>query len=371
MSGELRNSTLPLPVLAAAVVAVMAALYGADSWLAALERREMAHLAGGYYREGQALLKSGDPAAAAERFRLAFGNARANRTYGLALADALLAAGKPEQARTILAELLETDSNSGPANRLMARQLVSAGQWAAAESYYHRAIYGSWPAEARLEPLQVRLELARMLAGHGSSQALLSELLALQNSPALQPDMQRQLAGLFLQAGSATRAAAAWQQTLQRDPADLDAYAGLGRAEMILGNYSRARAALASALRLKPNHPEALRQMAIAGLAERLDPTPRRLPPAEKLRRGGELLAMELDLLSGCSSPVSPSGAWNDALARARRLQRENRPGASPNEAAEARLDAAGDLWKTRPSGCGNQSDGAAAIDLIVRKLEQ
>ena len=134
---------------------------------------------------GHKLLAEGKPHLAVADFARAHATDRNNREYLLSLGSAQLTDGQLSAAGDTLREVLDDDSNDGRANLLMARLMAADGRFKEADSYYHRAIYGKWTSDSPAAAAKARLELARMLASHGSSQELLSELLLLENEPAL------------------------------------------------------------------------------------------------------------------------------------------------------------------------------------------
>jgi Tfp pilus assembly protein PilF len=343
-----RNAAIPAPTLAVIVLAVMVGLYGVDKFLAAQEQSELRQEAHNHYSAGQQSLHAGKPHQAVVDFARAHTLERSNREYQLALATAQLADHQPPAARDTLTELLDDDSNDGRANLLMARVLAVEGRFHDADSYYHRAIYGEWPASSPAEPRNVRLELANLLAQHGDSRELLSELLLLQSAPAQNPATEKQLAILFLQAGSAQRAADAYRQLIRENPGDVDAWLGLGRAEILADNYHAAENAIMSALHRQPYDARIQSQLQLVAKLASLDPTARRLSTAEKYRRSVAILDL---VRAACGTPpVNP----------------ESKPHPITNETAEALLDEAEALWKHRP--CEPPPD--TPLPILMKKLQ-
>jgi tetratricopeptide (TPR) repeat protein len=358
---------MPDRVLLIGVPVLMLALFGVDRRLARLEQTELEQEAKGLFSEGSSLLKAGKAQDAVERLRRAHSMVRTNTLYALALAEAGLQSGQEASAQRVLDEVLQTDSNNARANLLMARLFVSRNDFSGAEPYYHRAIYGRW---AQNEPgfrLDARFEWARVLAGHGSQQELLSELLLLQAAAPDTPAIQKDLAGLFLRAGSGTRAAPIFRSLIRQRPADAEAYAGLGQAESLMNNYHAAELAFANAVFLKPGDKEiASRAESVKRLAS-LDPTPRRLSSLEKFRRSAEILKLSDEALRACFKPGGPPPESIKLLDGARRLESEH-PGTATNERAEARLDSALAIWQARPPACRPED---AALAVIMQKLAQ
>jgi tetratricopeptide (TPR) repeat protein len=353
-----QKSTIPAPTFALIVLAVMVGLYGVDKFLASQEQAELQQEARNHYTEGQKFLSAGKPHDAVAAFARAHAVERSNSEYELALATAQLSDHQLSAARDTLNEVLEENSNDGRANLLMARVLAAEARYKDADSFYHRAIYGQWPADQLAEPRKVRLELANMLAEHGRSQELLSELLLLQSAASADLQTGKQIAGLFLQAGSAQRAADAYRHLINENPADVDAYLGLGQAEILSGNYRAAESAVMSALRRRPYDERIQSQLRLVVRLASLDPTSRRLSSAEKYRRSEAILALVRDRLSACLQNTQPENP-------------EVMKGAVTNEIAEARLDRAESLWKERGEACKQPPALDDPLPILMKKLSQ
>lgn len=356
------KANLPGPTLALIIVAVMAALYGVDKFLAAEEQSEISQAAAGDFATGENLLRQGNTHQALASFARAHALNRTNRQYLLSLAAAQLADRQFPAARYTLDEALEEDSNDGQGNLLMARLMAAAGKYKDADSYYHRAIYGEWPSNAQKEVAKVRLELANMLAGHGTGQELLSELLLLENEPDQSLATRTKVAALFLTAGSAQRAADAYRRLIREDRTNADFFIGLGEADIELGNYHAAENAFLDALRRRLNDPLIQSQLGLVARLAILDPTVRRLSSAEKYHRSVEILELARSELDACKPGAAPKPAPADAP----KLR-----GVLTNEMAEACLDEAEELWKRREEVCSQPPSPDDPLRFLMRKLSQ
>jgi Flp pilus assembly protein TadD len=345
-----------------AVAGIMVGLYAIDQSLASLEAREVNAQAARLYTEGQKLLNGGKAAAAVDDFRRAHTLERTNRNFDFALASAQLTAGRTADAEATLTELLERNTNDARVNLLMARVRVVEGRFDDAVAFYHRAIYGTWTDGGEADKTGARLELAEQLAKRGRSEELLSELLLLDREAQKDPKLAMKVAGLYLEAGSAQRAEAAYRELARANAQDAEAWEGLGQAELQMGEYRAAHGAFA----------KAERDPQLVQLADRLaeiDPTSRRLASSEKFRRSQEVLRMAENAAMDCLKGAAPPDGLRDLLASAEKFRAE-RVGAMPsNEAAEARLAAAEQIWKEKPQGCATSPDDALAI--IIRKIAQ
>jgi hypothetical protein len=349
---------MPAPTLAFVIIALIVGLYGIDKFLAAQEQAELAKEAHDRYAEGRTLLHAGKAQEAVVDFARAHTLERSSREYVLALATAQLADHQLSAARDTLSDALDEDSNDGRANLLMARVLAAEGRFKDADSFYHRAIYGEWPATAPGEPQKARLELANMLAQHGNSQELLSELLLLQSAPVQDLATEKQVARLFLQSASAQRAADVYRHLVRENPDDIDAYLGLVQAEILAANYRAAENAVMTALRRRPYDERIQSQMRLVARLASLDPTSRRLSTAEKYRRSEEIFELVSAEVNACA-PGTPA------------IKPDKLDGPVTNEKAEARLDQAENLWKQRAEACKQPAAPDDPLPLLMKKLSQ
>lgn len=370
------RQNIAAPGLILAVAALMLGLYGVDKSLASLEAREVTAEARDHYQDGQKLLAAGKAPAAVDEFRHAHTLDRTNRDFDLALGGAELTAGRDDDSQQTLTEVLNRNSNDGRANFLMARVRVAQGRFDDAVSFYHRAIYGSWPDGSAADKIEARLELANQLAARGRSEELLSELLLLDGEDQNDPKLAKKVAALYLEAGSPARAEAAYRAILKENPEDADAFDGLGQAELGRGQYRSAHAAFAAALKIHPDDVNAAAKVQLADRLAELDPTSRRLQSVEKYRRSQEILdlveAATLECLKGQTPPAPlPDLLANSAKMRTEKM-RAQKTGAMPsNEAAESRLELAGEIWKARLHACAAQPPDDDLLRILITKMEQ
>jgi tetratricopeptide (TPR) repeat protein len=322
-------------------------LYVADNFLARQEQTELRREAQDHSMTGRNLLDQGKAEQAVTEFTRAHTLQRSNREYRLALGEAQLAARDFPAAAATTDELLEENSNEGRANLLMARVLVAQNRLDDADAYYHRAIYGTWPSEAANEPHRVRLELARMLARRGNNRELLSELLLLQNAPALDVSTRKLIATLLLQTGSAERAADAYRAILRENAGDVEAHLSLAQAEVLMGNYRSAENAVMAALRREPYNENIQAEFRRVVKLASLDPTVRHISSAEKLRRAQAILKLVQEETAGCGSTAQTS----------------------TKQDAEAILDEAESLWKQAPESCRRPANAEDPLPLLLKKL--
>ncbi len=349
------------------VLAAIGMLFGVDTFLARVQRAEDHAEAQRLFAQGDQHMQHGDYAAAAEDFRDAVAIERDNRDYRLALAKALLASGNVEDAKTTLADLLETDSTDSAVNLEMARAFVKEGKFAGAEAYYHRAVYGHWKDHPAENQVKVRFELIDILAQRNQKEELLAELLPLQDEAPEDPAARKRIARLFIAAGSPSHAADIFRDILRKDPRDADAESGLGEAEFARGNYTTAQADFQRALRLAPEDEMIRARLETVNHVLDLDPALRGLDSAERYRRSGALLQMALDGADACidGSPEAKALLESARVALKARLTPARR-----NDAADRNVDLAEQIWQARKKRCNGQGAGTP-LDLVLAKLAQ
>ncbi len=142
-------------------------------------RSQRAALADRYFKAGNELVLHDRNQEAVEQFRSALSVSPNNREYRLALGLTLVKTDHLEEASVYLEELLRRDPINGRANLGLARIAAQQGRTADAVTCYHRAIYGSWPADQAANQVQARFELAGFLEKAGLRTQATAELLAM------------------------------------------------------------------------------------------------------------------------------------------------------------------------------------------------
>ena len=351
----------------ALVLLAIAALFTVDTLLARLEQAEGRSEARHYYEDGVGLLARGLSLEAVDRFQAATTAERTNPVYQRALAAALLSAGKATEAEVVLTERLQREPTDAAACLTMARALVRDGKPREAVSYYHRAIYGQWDADSAASRIQARFELVDLLNRQGNQRALLAELLPLQDEAPADPATRKRLAGLFLEAGSPSRAAEIFQELLRRRSGDAEVYAGLGEAEIEQGECPAALRHLETASRLDPRNGDVGARIALCRQVMALDPTLRQLSPDEQHRRSVALVDLAFGALVACAGPTPPAAvqAAIDSARAALARWAPNVPGAT----ADSNVDLAERLWRTRRTECPKpMQDGERSLSLVLAR---
>lgn len=358
--------------LIAIIALVIAGLATVDRLLERAQNSEVQSLAKRSYLDGLRLSRAGKIDEAVEAFRKAHALERRNAEYELQLVKALIDAKKPEEADLPMREILAREPNDGQANLYAAHLMIAEGKIVEAESYYHRAIYGEWPDNALAHRIAVRMELADFLAAKGKQEELLAELLPLQEEAGNDPAAQRRVAHLFLAAGSPSRAADEYRALIKQNSKDAEAYAGLGQAELQMGNYRAAREAFRSAAARKPQDPSLQGKVDLSTTLNGLDPTVRKLTSDEKYRRSLQILELAQSSFEICLAENPKAASTSEQLLASIDDAKKKHPSAASNEAAEQILSLAEDAWQARIKLCGNSIPAEdESLRLIMEKLAQ
>ncbi len=268
----------------AVIVVVAIGLAAVDQSLARVESAEIRNTAQRSYTTGARLRAEGKANDAIDFLRDAHALERSNPEYELELIEALTAGGKTAEAEPLLTDILQREPNDGRANLIAARVANREGNTADAEAYYHRAIYGGWSGDAAAYRVSARMELIDLLVERNRKQELLAELISLDAEAPASDKIQKRLAQLFLVAGSPPRAASVYQALVDKDPADIAAYEGLGDAELEQGRYAAAHEAFLRAFYREPGNESVRTHLEMLNTVTGLDPTLRQLT----LGGGGE-----------------------------------------------------------------------------------
>jgi hypothetical protein len=159
---------------------------------------------------------------------------------------------------------------------------------------------------------------------------------------------------------------------IRTQPKDASNYAGLGEAELALGDFRAAHAAFANAMARDGNDPALKQRLDFATLLSNLDPTVRWLSPQDKFSRSVRLLQMAAGDLSQCvaSRPQAGTDNTTQLLSKAQTALGLPIPKQNVNDAAENNLNLAQQIWRTLVSACGaGTAPDEEALRLITEKL--
>ena len=180
-----RELVLLLCVLALVLFLALTAL------LSRLYHKKIHTLADAMYAQGEADEQANNFNAALNDYRNALVYNPGNLRFQFHLAKALAAAGRDEEARSYLLNLLSESPGSGEVNLELARVAAHSNSMADAMRYYQSAIYGEWNSDPIGMRWQVRRELCQFLLDRGAVKQAAPEVIALaENTPA--DDLPRQ-----------------------------------------------------------------------------------------------------------------------------------------------------------------------------------
>lgn len=346
----------------AATIGAIVLLFLVDSALARVDLRGRRAYAAREFAAGERLIAAKKLSGGIERLRTATMLDATNTSYGTALAEAMMTAGKPQQAADMLSQLLERDATDGPANLAMARSLAVNKRVETAKSYYHRAIYGIWPPGSDTLRNGARFELIELLGKMGARQELLAELLPIEEDSSSDMATRKRIARHFMAAGSPARAVSIFRSVLHRNPRDTASYIGLADAAMTLGDYRSAQTNLLSAQKLAPDDSTVAQRIALTDSTIALDPTQRGLSLDQQAQRSRRVLQLTLASVRGCL------GRQGSPLAEAVDSSAQNlvaRPGS-----IEQTLALAQQLWGLRRTHCATEP-GPNPLSLVQDRIAQ
>jgi tetratricopeptide (TPR) repeat protein len=346
----------------AVILAAIAGLLLVDTALARVDVRGRKVSAAREFAVGERLMEQRDVHGAIEHLRAAATLDGDNTAYATALADAILADGRPRDAELLLVPLLERNPTDGAANLAMARVLVKEQKIDPAKSYYHRAIYGLWPRGANDDRTTARFELIDLLASTDTRQELLAELLPLQDDSTNSLAQRKRIAHLLVVAGSPARAVTIYRDVLRRDARDADAYLGLADAALSVGDFSTAKADLLAAQKLSPEDSARIQtRISVTDSVIALDPTQRGLSMAEQYRRSRNLVQLTLASVRRCLGAQAPDVAA--AVDSAGTSLVASAAAAGQSQSIDQTLLLAEQLWSMRRGRCAaERADGALAL---------
>jgi CIC family chloride channel protein len=352
------------------VLAALVALLVLAVFLSYFYRAERGARAQQFVQQGNELMEEGRYPEAVERYRNALSITHSSEDR-LALAMALLKAQRFNEAEIYLRELVRSQPNSGPANLGLAEIAVHQGDLQQAVSYYHQAIYGSWPAKARENRFQARVDLVKALGSFAQKKQARAELLSILTEMPDDNTERKQVARLLLDFGLPKESTEVFREVLQKDKQDADAYAGLGDAYLALDSFRAARDAYENAIRWNPEDETSHKQLQLTGQILSLDPTLRGLRAAERYRRSQKLMEATLGGLDQCFASMQgppPESVTQLADSARKSLMNRAKP-RSYSDAADTNIDLAGQLWEAHSKLCGTPSPADTAIGRVMARL--
>ncbi len=302
-----RETTLLLSLIFLGVVFAFTAVI-----VRAYKRQQLA-LGGHWYTRGEAAMKAGSPQEALVDFRTALRHSPDNSAYQLRFAQALIDAGKLDEARIYLIRLWQTNPADGQVNLELARVAERRDNVPQVVNYFHNAIDGVWPANDEQQHLTLRERLCRYLIQQNHRPEALAELAALAAQAPNSPRVLTRVGGLSLQVPDYAMALKQFRRSLHLDAKQPLAWEGAGKAAFAQGDYHEARYFLSHAS--QEGNSEAARLLETTDTILQINPFDTKLPMAVRRRRVQIAFARALDRLQECATtlhvsltaPTSPS----------------------------------------------------------------
>jgi tetratricopeptide (TPR) repeat protein len=297
VSQIIRREIVLLVVIAIAAVP----MYMLTRKMADLNRQRNAHIAAYWYRQGQRQLTEGKPEAAIASLREAVTNDRDNRAFAFALAEALAATNRNDEAQLALMRLRESAPEDPQINLQLARLAVRSHNLPQALRYYHDALYGLWTGEKVDEQRrQVRFELIHLLLDRKERSRTLAELVGLSSDAPRTSEAQLQLGQLFTESGDTSSALEHFAEAAQLDAGNTTALSGAGGAAFQLGDYKTAESYLGRAVQLDKSAKSAAQLLETTRLIQSSDPLAAHLSRREQVQRLTAALDQSVRRLQQC-----------------------------------------------------------------------
>jgi len=307
-----RELVLLLCVLALMVMLALTALFSR------LYHKKIHTLADAMFAQGEADEQAAQQLAAqakAAQFKLALTDYRnalaynpSNPLFQFHLARSLAAAGRDDEARSYLLNLLSESPGSGEVNLELARIAARTNSMADAMRYYQGAIYGEWASDPIAMRWQVRQELCETLLNRGQVKQAAPEVIALaQNTPADDSARLKIVAQLLLRTQQWNRALDIYRTLLAADPNTEDILAGAGQAAFELGQYVTAMQYFDQLPRERRELPDLLQPVEMTGRILAADPFLSGLSAEVRAQRAANALALAQTRLENCARQTGQS----------------------------------------------------------------
>jgi tetratricopeptide (TPR) repeat protein len=282
---------------------LMLVLLTLTAFISRMYHKEVHVLADQWFARGEASFQAGDAADAVKDYRDALLYSPGNPEFQLHLAQALIAAGKYDEARSYLLNLLTESPGSGEINLELARIAShERGSVQDALRYYNAAIYGVWESNAIQVRWNVRREFCEYLLALGNTNRAEPEIIALaQDVPPGDLARQKEAGALLLRAKLWNRAFDEYRAILTTHRHDADALAGAGTAAFQMGDYARAAQYFGELPREKRADPAISSMLETIREVEAASPFLPKLSSQERARRTVEALERAQGLAQDCS----------------------------------------------------------------------
>ncbi len=309
------------PVVLTAFLAIIVASFVLTSLFVGRYKDKEAAIARHWFDLGEAALQSSQPELAVDDFQNALAYSRNNDAYRLHLAQALIAAQRPQEARSHLLSLVEAEPGDGFVNLELARLAARAGQAREAQRYYHAAIYGVWPQDPVNRRIRVRFELSQFLLDNHQIARAEAELLELRGVlPADEVELHLRLANLLTKTGDDRAALEEFREVLAREARSHQALAGAGEAAFRLQDYAQAEQYLRRAVAEQSQDRHSAELLEVATQVRELDPYVYGLRSKERADRALRDFEIAMRRLQQCTQGQAPS-AVTQALQQGKQVE--------------------------------------------------
>lgn len=214
-----------------------------------------------WFARGERALAAGNPTFAVEDFRSALSLSAANPRYELALAEALAAANRNDEAFAYFSSLHDAKPGDGFLNLQMARLAIKRDEPEQAIDFYRNALTGLWYGRGAEQRFQIRLELAKYLMSLGRNYEAQGDLLTAEGNSLDRPSQLFEVAGLLQDAGDPSDAWTTYRRVELHGAATpsliLKSLQGEADVAMSMGQYKRAALALDRYSTTARQHPTA------------------------------------------------------------------------------------------------------------------
>jgi len=286
----------------ALLIAALVVMFAFTQYLTALHRQTTRDLANEWFARGEAAMSASQASSATDAYRNALSYDPDNEDYRLRLAQALLADGHYQEARSHLMSLWETNPASGEINFSLARLQARTGDKREAIRYYRSAINGVWDNSPHEQRIAARFELARYLMQQQDNKQAAVELIALQADPPQDESGELELAQMLADVGETARAESVYEGAIKIHPNSAVAHLGAGNASFAMGDYKVAERQLATAVRLDPDLSGAAGQLDLVREVLDMSPNLFGLSEAERQRRAATVFDAALSQLTACAA---------------------------------------------------------------------
>ena len=341
--------------------------------MAAREQHMEARVAQIRYEQGNQLLGSGKIEEAIQSFRSATADARENKQYALALADALARGNHSAEAEQLLLRLRESDPENSEINIYLARLALKRGEMRGAVHYYQNALYGRWIGDQVDERRRrIRMELIRVLLEHQERSLAISELLILESELPVTSSFRVETAEAFVEAGDLQHAFKDYVEAVRLDSHNLKALKGAAETSFEVGDYTKAIHYSRAFLELDPQDRDSRHRLSLAELILAEDPLSPHLATNEQQRRLLLDFRRSLRRLTNCLGQTTDAeqktelqALQAEALTMEPQLGGKHAPGSVQPLSALALIVA---MQKKASTACGQGDLADEALLLIGRK---